>query len=182
MNLAILFLWITLSATLLDVKEGFGREGVNNRFHGGTIFNDAATGAIWVENQVLLGAGETILGAKERFEEWMFEHATVDVKHIHSDNGVFAANEFRDDCKAKNQKQTFSGVGAHHQNARAERAIQTIMYMARSFMIHVSLRWNDQHVDDICLWPFAVRHAVWLYNRLPNRVTGLTPFELLHKT
>lgn len=161
--------------------EGFGREGVNNRFHGGTIFNDAATGAIWVENQVSLGAGETI-GAKERFEEWMFEHATVDVKHIHSDNGVFAANEFRDDCKAKNQKQTFSGVGAHHQNARAERAIQTIMYMARSFMIHVSLRWNDQHVDDICLWPFAVRHAVWLYNRLPNRITGLTPLELLHKT
>ena len=31
--------------------------------------------------------------------------------------------------------QSFSGVGAQHQNAEAERAIQTVMYMARSFRI-----------------------------------------------
>ncbi len=24
--------------------------------------------------------------------------------------------------------------------------------------------------DDISLWPFAVKHAVWLYNRVPNQV------------
>merc|ERR1712197_15412 len=34
--------------------QGFGREGEANRYHGGTIFNDAATGVIWVENQVTL--------------------------------------------------------------------------------------------------------------------------------
>jgi hypothetical protein len=35
--------------------------------------------------------------------------------------------------------------------------------------------------DDISLWPFAVKHAVWLYNRVPNFESGLTPMELLTK-
>ena len=160
--------------------EGYGRESDSNRYHGGTIFNDAATGVIWVENQISLGAGETIL-AKEVFEQWLYEEAFVEIKHIHSDNGVFTAEEFKEDCAEKNQKQSFSGVGAQHQNAKAERAIQTIMWMARSFMLHVSLHWTERKVDDLALWGFAVKHAAWLYNRIPNRVSGLTPMELLTK-
>jgi len=27
-------------------------------------------------------------------------------------------------------------------------------------------------LDDISLWPFAVKHAVWLYNRVPTRSSG----------
>jgi hypothetical protein len=27
-----------------------------------------------------------------------------------------------------------------------------------------------------------VKHAVWLYNRVPNRLSGLTPLELLTKS
>ena len=50
--------------------DGYGREGENNRYHGGTIFNDAASGVIWVENQISLGAGETIMW-NEAFEEWL---------------------------------------------------------------------------------------------------------------
>jgi hypothetical protein len=44
--------------------SGYGCEAQHNRFHGGTIFNDAASGAIWVEHHVSIGAGETIC-AKE---------------------------------------------------------------------------------------------------------------------
>ena len=55
------------------------------------------------------------------------------------------------------------------------------MYMARTFMLHVSLHWTEHGVDDLSLWPFAVKHAVWLHNWLPNKVTGLTPIELLTK-
>jgi hypothetical protein len=44
--------------------SSYGREAQHNQFHGGTIFNDAASGAIWVEHQVSLGASETIC-AKE---------------------------------------------------------------------------------------------------------------------
>ena len=49
-------------------------------------------------------------------------------------------------------------------------------------MIHSALRWSERGTDDLRLWSFAVRHAVWLYNRLPNRTSGLTPYELLTKT
>ena len=46
-------------------------------------------------------------------------------------------------------------------------------------MLHVALHWSDCHVDDVALLPFAVKHAAWLHNRLPNRVTGITAIEML---
>ena len=82
-------------------------------------------------------------------------------------------------CEEKRQSQSFSDVGAQHQNARAEQAIQTIMYMARTFMVHASLHWTDQGSDDISLWSFAVKHSEWIYNRVPNVQSGLTPLELI---
>ena len=71
------------------------------------------------------------------------------------------------------------GVGAKHQNSEAERAIQTIMYMARSFMIHSALHWTTHGADDLSLWSFAVDHAAWLYNRVPRRKSGIAPLEFL---
>ena len=79
------------------------------------------------------------------------------------------------------QLHSFSGVGAQHQNSKAERAIQTIMYMACTFLVHSSLHWTDMGADDISLLPFAVKHAVWLYNHVPNQVSGLTRLELITK-
>ncbi len=162
------------------LSSGFGCESRNGRFHGGTIYNDAASGLIWVENQVSLGASETIMG-KERFEQWLYDIACVKVKHFHSDNGIFSSGEYRLECSKKKQSQSFSGLGAQHQNSKAERSIQTIMYMARTFLVHSSLHWTDIGADDISRWPFAVKHAVWLYNRVPNFESGLTPMELLTK-
>ena len=120
------------------LPSGYGRERPQRRFHGGTIYNDAATGLIHVENQVSLGANETVLG-KSRFEQWLWVQAAVEISHYHSDNGIFVLEAYRKDCKDKGQTQSFSGVGAQHQNARAERAIQTIMYMTRTYMIHSAL-------------------------------------------
>ncbi len=50
------------------LPDGYGREGAKGRFNGGTISNDAASGLIWVETQVSLGANETVKG-KERYEQ-----------------------------------------------------------------------------------------------------------------
>ena len=105
----------------------------------------------------------------------MRRHAYDKVKHYQSDNGVFTAEEFREQCTSQDQSLSFSCVGSKHMNARAERSIGIIMGMARASMIHVALHWTDSQVDDILLWPFAVKHAAWLYNRLPNQVTGITP-------
>ena len=100
------------------LPTGFGRGGPPNRYHGGTIFNDAATGIIWVKNQVSMGSGDTIM-SKACFEEWLWELVCVEKKRYRSDNGVFTSENFRKDCKDKNQEQSFSGVGAQHQNACA---------------------------------------------------------------
>eukprot|EP00804_Cyclotella_cryptica_P001119 CCRYP_008393-RA/>CCRYP_008393-RA protein AED:0.39 eAED:0.39 QI:0/0/0/1/0/0/2/0/218 len=71
--------------------------------------------------------------SKVRFEEWLWEMAATEIKHLHSDDGVFIVDMFHDDCRTKHQSQSFSGVGAKHQNSIAERAIQTIMYMAHTY-------------------------------------------------
>ncbi len=88
------------------------------------------------------------------------------MKHYHSNNGVFTACKFQKACAEEKQTQTFSGIGAHHQT-EAERVIQTIMYMARSFMVHAVLNWDEEGLNDIVLWLFAVDHAAWLYNCKP---------------
>ncbi len=163
------------------LPKGYGRESADRRFQGGTIYKDAASGLIWVENQVSLGANETVMG-KSCFEQWLWDMAYAEVKHYHGNDGIFSAEEYCLECKEKGQSQSSSGVGVQHQNARAERAIQTIMFMAHSFMVHSSLHWTDQGSDDILLWPFAVKHAVWIYSRVPNRQSGLTPLELLMKS
>ncbi len=49
-----------VSGTPGQLFSGYGHEAQHNWFHGGTIFNYAASGAIWVEHQVSLGAGEII--------------------------------------------------------------------------------------------------------------------------
>ena len=52
------------------LEKGYGREAPHLSYHGGTIYTDAASGVIFVQNQISLGAGETVLG-KMKFEEWL---------------------------------------------------------------------------------------------------------------
>ena len=89
------------------------------------------------------------------------------------------ANEYRKHCENKGQTQSFSVVGSQHQNARDERAIQTIVYMARTFMIQSSFHWTDSGVDDHSLQSFDVKHSVCAYNRVPNQISGITPMEMI---
>ena len=52
------------------LPTGYGRQSSSSNFYGGTLYNYAATDVIQVENQVYLGARETVLG-KERDEKWI---------------------------------------------------------------------------------------------------------------
>lgn len=131
-----------------------------------------------MQNQVSLGAGETV-NAKIAFEEWLWEVARVSVKHYQSNNGDFTTHKFTEACAEDKQTQSFNGVGAQHQNAEAEWAIQMVMYMAQSFMIHAALNWGKDKSDDITLWSFAVDNAVWLYNRIPQRFSGIIPLKVV---
>ena len=103
----------------------------------------------------------------------------VEISHMHSNNGIFSSGQFRLECENKNKGQYFSVVGSQNQNKRSKRAIQTIMYMVRSFMFHSYLHWSDHVVDNIYLWYFAIKHAVWFLNHFPNYRSGITPLELI---
>jgi transposase InsO family protein len=89
---------------------------------------------------------------------------------------VFASKEFREHCTRLGQELSFSGVGAHHQNGVAERAIQTITNMARANMIHAQLHWPEWAFID--LWPLAMSYAIWVYNKIPHHGGVLSPEEL----
>ena len=39
---------------------GYGRESYSSCFRGSNLYNDAATGIIWFENQLSLGSSETV--------------------------------------------------------------------------------------------------------------------------
>ena len=50
-------------------------------------------------------------------------------------------------------------------------------------MVHAALHWPNDGADDIRLWAFAVSHAAWLYNRLPNKNLGwMSTLEIFTKT
>ena len=146
-----------------------------NSYCGGCIFVDAATGYTEIEPQSFLSAEETIK-AVNAFELNCLDHGIM-VQEYRSDNGsAFTSKSFKENLASKQQTAKYSGAGSHHQNGRAERAIRTIMASARTMMLHASIHWGE--LQDSTLWPFAVKHAVYIYNRLPKLDTGLSTIDL----
>ena len=155
--------------------ETKGKEKDDMKFSGGTIFVDISSGYIEVFPQVSLRASETIYN-KRKFERTLnnFGHT---VNSYLGDNGVYKSNEFQDELKQRGQTMEFCGVGAHHQNGVAERAIRTVSESARTMMLHASIHWPGTVTLD--LWPMAVEYAAYLYNIMPNINTQTAPIELL---
>jgi hypothetical protein len=154
--------------------ESKGKTPDDLMYTGGCIFVDHCSGYIHVEHQVLLTAGETI-AAKHRYERLMLQMG-VTVTSYQSDNGTFGSAAYTKEIMDRYQDISYSGVGAHHHNGVAERAIGTIMSMARTMMLHAAVRWPD--VADSTNWPMAVDYAVYIYNHVPNALSGLSPIEL----
>jgi transposase InsO family protein len=133
------------------------------------------------------GAIETVMG-KARFEQWLWDQCVSKVKFYHGDNGIFSAEECRRDCEEKGQSQSFSGVGAQHQNARAERAIHPIANLVPpDFDGHEGV----QLTPNITQAPEGAHQRTrgnafsmdlqLYYNCVPNAWSGLTPLELVTK-
>ena len=112
---------------------------------------------------------------KSPFEQWQWNQDVAEFSHYHSNNGIFTTAEYRHNCKKKGQTQFFSGVGAQHQNVRAERSIQTIIYMAHNFMVYASLYWYERGSGDIYLWSLSVKYSVCFYNRFPRKESVFNP-------
>jgi len=156
----------------------YGKEKPTERYHGGTIFVDHASGFIYTHNQVSLRAGET-LQAKRSFERGL-DSFGIKVKAFRADNHPFSAKVILDDLELQGQSITYSGVGAHFQNGVSERALLTVVSWARALMMHQLVHWPDQF--DPALWPFAMDHAVFLWNHMPRPGQTHSPVELLTGT
>ena len=152
-----------------------GKTSDNDMYDGGCIFFDEASKHIHVVHQTHLTSHET-LQAKEQYEH-MCRDVGIIPQTYRSDNGAaFASSDFAKKLSEYKQIHSFAGVGAHHHNGTAERAIQTIMSIARTMMLHAAIHWPA--VSDTRLWPMAVDQAVYLYNHVPDETTGLAPIDL----
>jgi len=154
-----------------------GREPSDRMYKGGVIFVDHASGYVHVEPVVNFTAGEA-LRAKRTFEQEMLSMG-VTVLNYHADNGIFTASEYQDELAKMGQNLTLSGVGAHHQNAMAERMIGVTVSMARTMMLHAKLRWPKAVKTQ--LWPMALKHSQHLHNHLPN-LNNVCPIDLVLRT
>ena len=99
----------------------------------------------------------------------------VAINEYHADNGIFTSKRWNEALKNASQGQTLSGVGGHHQNALAERAIGTVTNSARAMLLHAKIHWPDEY--DTRLWPFALSYAAWLYNHTP-KTNGIAPIKI----
>ena len=106
----------------------------------------------------------------------MAREFSVSIKKYHADNMPFGNGDFVRSVEDSDQSIQFSGVGAHHQNGVAERAIQTVSSWARTMLLHATIHWPE--AEHLHLWPFALQQAAYLWNHLPNRTTGIAPIEI----
>ena len=86
----------------------------NQRLWGATTFVDHVSDYVYVHLMRYSSLTKTLL-EKSAMEKVMAQAGRT-VKHYHANNGRFADNGFINDVNGKDQKITFCGVGAHHQN------------------------------------------------------------------
>ena len=153
----------------------YGKEHSDKKRKGGAIFVDHASGNVFTYFQSHLNSHET-LEAKKAFETFCTGCGVVPQNYL-SDNGTsFVSKDYTAHLEQFHQTTRLSGVGAHHSNGIAERSIGTILSIARAMMHHSALHWPD--VADTGLWPLAVQHAVYIFNRIPQESSGRSPYEL----
>ena len=123
--------------------------------------------------------GDATLEAKHSFERLADLHG-VKIKAYRADNGRFADTAFKDDCLCQQQKLTFCGVGAHHQNGIAECAIHNLTEISRTMLLNGIRLWPG--IISIILWPLALKHAADRHNQLFIDDSGYSPLAPFSKT
>ncbi|MBW0538074.1 hypothetical protein O181_077789 [Austropuccinia psidii MF-1] len=115
--------------------------------------------------------------AKHQLQLWMIKFMNVTgikIKHLRTDNGSEFKNivlsTFLNDHGIIHET---SIPYEHHQNGKVERTNRSISEMARTMLIESCLPKG--------LWPYAFRHATWIFNRTLHSDDMLTPYELIAK-
>lgn len=93
------------------------------------------------------------------------------VKVLRTDRGgEFCSNEFKSYCEEHGIQRHYTAPYSPQQNGVVERRNRTVVEMTRSFLKSMKV--------PTTLWGEAVRHSIYVLNRLPTRtLTGRTPYE-----
>jgi hypothetical protein len=94
------------------------------------------------------------------------DSGVIPQSYLSDNGGCFTSAKFTEHLGTLKQVVKFAGVGAHHHNGHAERAIQMIMSIARTMMLHSAV----------------VPHASFLHNHVPNLVSGVCPSDEFSKS
>ena len=148
-------------------------------YTGGAIYVDMAMNLVHVEFQRHLNTHKTLVATAE-FERMCLDAGIIPQEYLSDNGSAFTSKEYMAHLRQFSQISRFAGVGAHHHNGVAERAIQTIMSIAKTMMLHAAIHWPN--MTDASLWPMVVQHAVFLHNHVPSPSTGLCPHDLFFKT
>jgi hypothetical protein len=133
---------------------------------------DYASSYVYVEHKFGFSVVE-ISRAKQSYDIMFLENGVFAQDYL-TDRGAFKDNKFVKHIHDTHQLLRCCGTHAHHQNGVAERAIQTIINMASSMILHVSMHWKNG--IDATLWPRAVTYYAALYNNTPTN--GVCPAEV----
>ena len=148
------------------------------RFKYATVFVDHFSRLSYVHLHKTTNAADA-LEAKSAFEQFARVHG-VHVRHYHADNGIFNSEAFKKAVSSSQQSLAFCGIGAHRQSGIAEHQICDLTELARAQLLH-AMNHNCKTVLPH-LWPFALRHAAYMYNILPRSSKTLSLIELFSGT
>ena len=109
-----------------------------------------ASAYVRIKHQIAINDTETVKAKLTFYRE--AQSQGVFVKLFHTDNGIFNVSDFMEGMLKKQQKISFSGAGASHQNGAAERAIKTVVTIESIMLMYTAIRCpEDTMPTDI--WP-----------------------------
>lgn len=119
----------------------------------------------------MLSGNFEALDAFKRFKTTIEESSGLEIKTLHTDRGgEFTSQSFGKFCDENGITRHLTAPYSPQQNGDVERRNRTVMEMARSLL-------KGENVSGE-FWGEAVRHAVYLLNRLPTKsLPDVTPYE-----
>lgn len=113
---------------------------------------------------------ETFRLDARKIDDFGRDDQRIIIKRLHSDQ----AKEYirLEKTMEGYAEKSFSPPYTPEHNAIAERVNRTMVDSARSTLIQANLPY--------CLWPFALRHVVFVRNRVPHSTTKKAPFLAIH--
>ena len=116
--------------------------------------------------------------ATEKFDEFLTRHSNVKhlIRVVATDKGGEYQARFNQMLGRHQIKHWETAANCPAARGSIERVWGTIMPM-----MACNLRYAGMHHGGLNLWGFALKWAVWCYNRVPHARDSITPFRHLYK-